>query len=206
MLPQLRCFSEMEMASLSAIVLAGGYSSRMGRPKATLMLAGKTLLQHQTEKLWALGISEILVSGWEDCPAGTQYVQDDYPHRGPLSGIHAGLCRIRNASALVLPVDMPLLPAQTLQELAARSTDKPITLLEQDGNPEPLVGIYAAALAPDCARILESGRHSPRQLFALAGIQTVPYTGDPRFLLNCNTPEEFRLLQLLAECTIISLT
>lgn len=184
----------MESRNLSAILLAGGYSSRMGQPKAALVLGGKTLLQLQTEKLRSLGITDILVSGWEDCPPGTRYVPDVYPHRGPLSGIHAGLCQIQNHAALVLPVDMPLLTPETLQTLAAAHGSAPITLLEYRGQPEPLVGIYEASLAPACAALLQGTRHSPRQLLTQTHFRPVPHTGSPTQLLNCNTPEEFQSL------------
>lgn len=182
----------MKPCELSAILLAGGCSSRMGQPKAAMVLGGKTLLQHQVEKLRTLGITEILVSGWKDCPPGTEFIPDLYPHKGPLSGIHAGLCRIRNSAALVLPVDMPLIHPDTLQELAACHGAFPITVLEKDGFPEPLAGIYDKALAADCEHILQGDRYSPRQLFFRAGILPIPYTGDPARLMNCNTPEEFR--------------
>lgn len=182
----------MKPADLSAILLAGGFSSRMGSPKALLTLGSRTLLEHQTRKLQALGITDILVSGWEDCPPGTRFIPDVYPHCGPLSGIHAGLCRIQKEAALVLPVDMPLLPPDTLRSLSAAHGSAPITLLEHEGQPEPLVGIYEKALAPLCAGLLEGQRHSPRGLFPLAGLKTVPYTADPALLLNCNTPEEYR--------------
>lgn len=183
---------------LSAIILAGGFSSRMGQPKAALRLNGKTLLEHQVEKLSALGIEEILVAGWEDCPPGTVYVQDVYPHRGPLSGIHAGLCEIKGESALVLPVDMPLVPPETLGQLIENHA-APITVLSHGGFLEPLVGIYDASLSPLCARILRSEHTGVGQLFDAAGVTDMPYSGNPDFLRNCNTPEEFEKIARLYE-------
>jgi len=61
-----RSRGEKRPAPLSGIILAGGRSSRMGRDKARLMLGGHTLLELQAEKLRALGITDILLSG-EGC-------------------------------------------------------------------------------------------------------------------------------------------
>ena len=47
----------MEVSRVSAAVLAGGKSSRMGRDKAALPFGGETLLAHQARKLRALGVN-----------------------------------------------------------------------------------------------------------------------------------------------------
>lgn len=167
----------------------------MGLDKAILPLGGKTMIQLQAEKLRAIGISEILVSGWADSPEGTTYVPDLFPHRGPLSGIHAGLAAIHNRSALVLPVDMPLIRKETLQCLIASHGAEPITLLEYNGEQEPLLGIYDAALAPLCQTVLQSPRHSPRRLLDLVSFRRAAFTGDPIELGNCNTPEDYQIIQ-----------
>lgn len=184
----------MQTDKVSAILLAGGYSSRMGCDKAALLLDGKTLLQHQADTLRAVGLAEILVSGCREVPAGTRCVEDLFPHRGPLSGIHAGLTQCRCRCALVLPVDMPLVSALTLRTLIRAHTGG-ITVLVRDGQPEPLLAVYDAALAPRCASLLQTACHSPRRLLETVGFQAVPHTGPAEELLNCNTPAEFERLQ-----------
>ena len=54
------------MDGISGIILAGGRSSRMGRDKAALPFGDGTLLSAQTKKLHALGITDILISGYAD--------------------------------------------------------------------------------------------------------------------------------------------
>lgn len=84
----------------SAAVLAGGYSSRMGRDKAALSFGGTTMLDQQVRKLRSVGIEDIMISGSELAVSGTRYVPDVFPHRGPLSGIHACLQAARGKSVL----------------------------------------------------------------------------------------------------------
>lgn len=103
---------------MSGIVLAGGVSRRMGENKAGLVLNGKTLLQHQADKLRALGIEDIMLSG-AGCPAlpGTRVIPDEFPGKGPLAGLHACLNAARNPACLVLSVDIPLVPVSALAHL-----------------------------------------------------------------------------------------
>lgn len=177
----------MRPLEISAAVLAGGYSTRMGRDKASLPFGDGTLLSHQIQKLKKLGIDEVLISGT------AEGIPDVYPHRGPLSGIHACLLKTKHDAVLFLSVDAPLLPEETLLSLieAHRSG---ITLLEHDGELEPLMGIYDRALAETCESILKTERTSVRRLLDQAAVRTVPYTGDPALLFNCNTPEAYQQL------------
>ena len=61
----------MKIEEMSAVILAGGRSSRMGTDKARLRLGEKTLLELMVEKVRRLGITEIVVSGCTECPLGT---------------------------------------------------------------------------------------------------------------------------------------
>ena len=62
-------------------------------------------------------LEDILVAGRDASAEGIRSVPDVYPHRGPMSGIHAGLLAAREPRALVLAVDMPLVPGTLLAEL-----------------------------------------------------------------------------------------
>lgn len=177
----------MRPSEISAAVLAGGCSTRMGRDKASLPFGDGTLLTHQIQKLKKLGVDEVLISGTADG------IPDVYPHRGPLSGIHACLKQAKHDAVLFLSVDVPLLPAETLLALI-EAHQSGVTLLEHDGEIEPLMGIYDRALAETCEAILKTERTSVRRLLDLAEVRTVPYTGDPALLFNCNTPEAYQKL------------
>lgn len=180
-----------ENKRLSAIILAGGYSSRMGRNKAELSFHGVSFLQHQVNKLRSLGVEELLIAGYPGAPDGCRYVPDVYPHRGPLSGIHAGLLAAKEPRALVLAVDTPLVPESLLEELIeAHKTG--ITIVSCGSEIEPLIGVYDRALYRDCERLLRTADSSLRRLFQRVGVTTVEYRGDPALLINCNTPEDYR--------------
>lgn len=181
----------MENKPISAIVLAGGYSSRMGRNKAELGFHGVSLIRYQVEKIRTLGIEDIVIAGYSKPVEGTRYVPDVYPHRGPLSGVHAGLLAVRSRSALVLAVDTPLIPETLLRELI-ESHRTEITLVLNQGEPEPLIGVYDKELSQACASILQGDKTSMWRLLDKVGPAVVPYQGDAFLLRGCNTPEEYQ--------------
>ena len=171
-------------ARFSAAVLAGGLSSRMGRDKAALPFGGTTLLGFQVQKLRFLGMEDIMISGTEQQIPGTRPIPDVYPHKGPLSGIHACL------------VDTPLIPLEALRELMT-AHEGGVTLLRHGEQTEPLIGVYDAALVPLCGEILQSEHTGVWQLLNRTPVKTLPFDGDEAFFLNGNTPEDYaRLLQL----------
>ncbi len=182
----------MEIGSCAAILLAGGYSSRMGRDKAELEFDGRRLIELQLSKLLQAGVAEIVISGYAKPLAGTVFVPDVYPHRGPLSGIHAGLLAIHRPSALVLAVDTPLVPVSLLKELVS-SHEGGARVVSHDGSLEPLIGIYDRSLAPACETALLGPSSSMHRFLREIGCSELPYQGDPTLLMNCNTPEEYRL-------------
>lgn len=177
-------------AGVSAAVLAGGFSTRMGHDKASLPFGGVTLLEHQVHKLRTLGIEDIMISGCEQRLSETRFVPDVYPHKGPLSGIHACLEAAAHGSVLFLCVDTPLVPIKTLQTLLDTHCGG-VTLLQHGEQTEPLIGVYEKRLAPICAEILQTETTKVWQLIRQVLLTTVVFTDDPMLLTNCNTPAEY---------------
>ncbi len=101
-------------ASVSGYVLAGGRSSRMGRDKALLELAGRPLVEHAVMKLRRLAAEVKVLSGNPALGAYAPVVEDLHPGCGPMSGIEAALADARYDWSLILPVDVPFLPTAFL--------------------------------------------------------------------------------------------
>lgn len=183
-----------EESSVSAVILAGGKSSRMGKCKAELPWGDSTLLLHQIAKLRALGIEDIIISGYPLHIDGVRTTADTYPLRGPLSGIHAGLAAARGKHCLVTGVDTPLVAGETYLALinAHLRNLSAVTILKHDDRLEPLMGVYESSLSGICEQILMSSSTAVRELYALVPVSTVTYTGDRALLLDCNSPEDYR--------------
>lgn len=184
---------------VSGIVLAGGASRRMGRGKAEISLGGKPLLLWQIEKLRALGVQEILLSG-AGCPRlpGTRVIADEYPGRGPLGGLHACLRAAESPRALVLGVDVPLVPVQALSSLC-RVHAGGVTVLRHGTKQEPLIGVYDRGLAGRIAELIRDGGAPVRALGERAPWSLWDYLGPEELLLNCNTPQDMETAESAAE-------
>src|SRR5215467_14754983 len=108
--------------TLTALLMAGGVSRRMGFDKATVMLAGKPLWQRQLTLLKKLHPQNLCVSArcrpaW--CPADIEIMLDEPPSRGPLSGLAAALTRLKTSHLLALAIDLPRMTGLHLRQLWA---------------------------------------------------------------------------------------
>jgi molybdenum cofactor guanylyltransferase len=133
--------------NISAGLLAGGESRRMGTDKAALLFRGKPLWQIQLDLLAKLEPTEILISARTDPPwrpSGVQFVADVAPSRGPLSGLTASLVGIRTAHLLTLAGDMPSMTERYLRFLCGQIESGRGVLPMIGDRAEPLAAIYPA--------------------------------------------------------------
>lgn len=169
----------------SAILLAGGKSSRMGKSKAELIYKGKRFIDIQKEKLIALGIDDIVISGF-----GEGMLPDEVPDCGPMGGIYSCLKAIKHNAALVLPIDTPLLSVELLADLM-HFHNCDVTVLKHGDELEPLIGIYSKACVKPFEELIKAERYSLRRVFPLVQTVYFPYTGPLDEIQNYNTPEDY---------------
>jgi molybdopterin-guanine dinucleotide biosynthesis protein A len=137
---------------ISAVLVAGGESRRMGRDKATVLVRAKPLWQIQLELLRKLEPTEIFVSARTDPvwrPADVQFVADDPPSRGPLSGVAASLKQMRAQHLLALAIDMPFMTEEFLTYLCNQIEPCQGVIAKIDGRFEPLSAIYPREALPN---------------------------------------------------------
>lgn len=155
--------------NLSAVLLAGGESLRMGRDKATMLFRDRPLWKHQLELLRELEPEEIFVSARFDPswrPAAVEFVADAQPSRGPMSGIAAGLSRIRTNHLLVLAIDVPFMSASYLRELRRRVGPGRGVVPLIGSCTEPLAAIYPRAAEIDFRKAISGNDFSLQRLVA----------------------------------------
>lgn len=190
----------MSGAPLSALLLAGGRSRRMGRNKALMNLSpgGPPVVSLAVTRLQAVA-DEILLVGSDPAPysfLGLQQVPDVYPDAGSLGGIYSGLSAAHNRHALVVACDMPFLNVALLGYMASlpRDYDVLIPVLEE---PEPMHAIYSQACLPWMTEKLEAERYKIIGWFDKARVQYLDRGTVRRFdpqlrsFYNMNTPEEW---------------
>src|SRR6266446_9060864 len=131
--------------NINAVLLAGGESRRMRKDKATLLFRGRPLWQIQLELLRELEPVELFISARTDPiwrPADAEFVADDLPSRGPLSGLAASLAQMRTKHLLALAIDMPFMTQKYLKFLCGQIEPGRGVLPKIGNRAEPLVAIY----------------------------------------------------------------
>ena len=152
---------------LSAVLLAGGESKRMGQDKATVLLQGKPLWRLQFELLQSLGPAEILISGRTDPiwrPPDTRFIADAAPSRGPVSGLVATLAGMQGTHLLALAVDMPFLSRANLERLCDHVKSGCGVLPCIGSRAEPLAAIYPRESAAQISAALRLGELSLQRI------------------------------------------
>ena len=185
--------------NISAVLLAGGESRRMSKDKATLLFRGKPLWQIQLYLLRKLEPAEIFVSARADPawrPADVQFVADERPSRGPLSGLTATLARIRSSHLLALAIDMPFMSEEHLRYLC-NAIGPRRGLLPMIGNrAEPLTAIYPAEVYDSFVAALSGADFSMQtltnQLVKIGMLRVVRVTEKEQgYYRNLNEPGDF---------------
>jgi len=185
--------------NISAVLLAGGESRRMGKDKATLLFRGKPLWQIQLDLLRKLEPAEILISARIDPswrPSDTEFVADPAsagPSRGALSGLAAALARMRTKHLLALAIDMPFMTEKYLRFLCDEIGPGRGVLPVIANRAEPLAAIYPAEAHCDVIAALSGADFSlqtlARQLIKMAKLKVVFVAEEEKaFFRNLNEP------------------
>lgn len=204
---------EFTKQSLSAIVLAGGQSRRMGRDKALIEIEGKPLIQRTCEVALQCAAPVWVVTPRVEAyrvivPSDCRFIQEtplpgETELAGPLVGFAQGLVEVRSAWVLLLACDLPFLNPAILHQWAAQLADvtHEIALLASRENRwEPLCGFYRTEILPDLQTAIAQGERSFQRWLAHHPVRAIVPTDAAteavwhRMLFNCNTPADLENL------------
>lgn len=195
---------------IGAIILAGGRSERMGRPKESLPFHGDTLLGHTVATLRACAAPIVVVAREPSqtlppLPDDVARIDDEQPGQGPLAGLAAGLRWLRGQRGLadqdpafVTACDQPFLTAAAVRWLHEQLGPHRLVMPRVGGFLQPLCAIYRLSVLPFAERLLATGKVTPRSLAAAENARVLDEDElrafDPslRFLHNVNTPDDYR--------------
>lgn len=128
----------------TAIILAGGNSSRMGEDKGLMVIDGKPMIQHVIDIAKGVVENIIIVSNNPEYERfGYSVVKDEVEGKGPLGGIYTGLIHSKTQLSLVLSCDIPYVNASLLNLLISHSEDSDITIPKKDEVTHQLMGVFS---------------------------------------------------------------
>lgn len=192
--------SEGRIANVSAALLLGGGSQRMGRDKAHLEWNGAALATRIARQLEELFEDVLLVGGTPPGDAPGRPVADGEGPQCALRGVVSALEAAHSERVLIVATDLPLLGPELLLALVAWP-EADVVLPCREGRIEPLCAIWSRATAlPPARAALAAGRLALHELIGELRVQ--PFEGadlravDPhgRMLVNANTPEDWKRL------------
>ena len=196
-----------QMVGVSAFVLAGGQSSRMGTDKAFLELDGQTMIRRVLGLAHAVAPEPRIVGSAAKFRAFANVVEDEFPGCGPLAGIQAALRASKEEWNLILAVDMPFVAVAFLQHLVrqAAASDAWVTVPRAEGRWQPLCAVYRREFAEIAEQSLREGKYKIDPLFHRVKVYSIEEhelraRGFSRDMFrNLNTPEDWRSAQVSAE-------
>ncbi len=200
----------------AALILAGGLSKRMGKPKQFLDFHGTPLIARVASRL-AKVVDEVVVAikmGDDEenyrphLPKSTLIIKDEVNMQAPLVGFCSGLKHVKSPYTFITSCDAPFLNPRVVDELFKRAEGGDAVLpIWPNGMLEPLHAVYHTTRTLDAAcRCVEAGRF--KNLSILDYLRDVRYVNveelrslDPKLLtfLNINTVEDYQHALRLAE-------
>jgi len=164
---------------MTGVVLVGGRSTRMGRDKATLELAGVTLQDRSAAVL-------------RECFEKVSVIaHDDVPGLGPIGGLLTALRHIKTEALFLVACDMPFLEAGLIQQMAGELPGYDAVAFPD----EPLHAAYATRILPVVEQQIATQDYAMHRLLAKLRVKEFLTTQRPRSLTNVNTPQEWELVK-----------
>lgn len=202
---------------LSAAVLAGGKSERMGRDKAFLPLwdDGPTMIEMVLDRLKGVASDVMIIANDPErySSLGLRVEPDGYLGLGTLAGIHAALTTARHDHCLVVACDMPFLQPDFLRRMASEPRDYDIFIPQVPGESrqgssgviyQTLHAIYGKGCLPAMERQLASGQRQVIRFFPEVIVRVMEPREVERLdptqisFFNANTPEAYSEARALA--------
>ncbi len=184
-------------ASLAVVILAGGEGRRMGGAKPLRQLGTRTLLDRAIERAseWSDTIAISARDRGQVGDTGWAVLIDPPGLAGPLAGLAAAR-ELRCDRVLAIPCDMPFLPGDLPQRLAAVLPGHAAALASAGGRLHPVCGLWTRGALDQIEAYAASGRYSVIGLAESVGFATAEL--DEGSARNINTPDELAAAQARA--------
>ena len=191
------------LQSITAFILAGGRSRRMGTDKAFLSYRDEPLI-HCPIRICQSFTSDVRIIGEPARYAcfGLPVIPDSGESLGPLSGIHTALQHSPTRFSAIAACDMPFMSPEFFR-LMLRKLPGPdaVVMRFNDGAVEPLCGIYSSACLAAAEHNLANGKLKITDLLSQVAVE---YIGEEelhehglsrKIFTNVNTPDDLKHLK-----------
>lgn len=185
---------------VTAVILAGGQSRRMGTDKAQLLWQGQPLLQRVYQVASACTSPVYVLTPWPERYRGflpnAEFILESPSGGGPLVALAQIWPLIPSEWLWLLACDLPCLDSVTLKTWLQQLASLPAHVLAQipqqaNGQWEPLCGFYRQPALSTLIQFLAQGGRSYQAWLQQLPTQPIPVTANvAEMLINCNTPSQ----------------
>jgi len=181
----------------TAIIMAGGYSRRMGTDKSMMSIEGRPIIQRTCEQLAAC-FEQVLISANESEKftfLGYKVIPDKVQGQGPLMGIASTLEASKSELNFVVACDIPQIEIRNVRKILAEavSSDADIIIpVTNDGKYEPLFAVYRRRTLKAINKVLSSGGRKISDVFESCKVKEISLKDS---IVNLNTMAEYEEFQ-----------
>jgi molybdopterin-guanine dinucleotide biosynthesis protein A len=196
-------FAHSLLSDVTLAILAGGAGSRMGTPKASLVINGRPILEYLLAHIDWPGQTMLVTAPGREHPPGSQLfdqeVQDPPGGGGPLRGILTALEHLKTPVLAVVPVDTPEIRRPHLEfpvnELMKRQKCVGLFMRRKSGSApqvEPFPSAFRRSALDTIRDRLNAGRGSVQRLSEVSGFELIDSPGEwpSRIWTNLNSPAD----------------
>lgn len=182
------------MEKPTSFILAGGQSRRMGVDKGFCKVDESEFIPLIAKSLSKISTEVILVSNLEKYQVfGLKRIEDIYPNKGPLGGIHAALSYTSTENNIILSCDIPLITTNLIQKLLIASKHHDVVQLATAQETMPLAALYKKSCLAHFANQLKKNDLKLKNALQNIDIKSILVSKNEEvYLSNINTPEELK--------------
>ncbi len=197
---------------ISALIVSGGRSARMGRDKKFLEIDGRSFIERAVDVAEEFADEIILVVGSKEqmeCTEalgidGVTVVVDAKEGRGPVMGLLTGMYAAKGEWVVVLPTDAPMMNAGIFKHMLDRKEGYDAVVPVNGEHLEPMYAVYKRdAMVKACEWAIEVEGEKASLHSIIRGLGKVNYVPVEDFreydrelltFYNVNTPEDLERL------------
>lgn len=193
------------MTRHTIVIQAGGRSSRMGRDKALVPLAGRPMIAHVVERIAPLADQLLITTNRPDDLAflNIDMISDAEPGAGALPGLLTALTHASNPLVGIVACDMPFVSRRLLSHMLMLAEEADVVVPQWDDRYQPLHAVYRRDICQAAVeQALAAGKKRMISFFdglniAVVSAETVAaYSPKGLTFFNVNTPDELRSAEM----------
>ena len=185
--------------NITAIILAGGKSTRMGQEKSLILFSGKPLIEVLIDKLSRIFNNLMIITNKPDLykKYGIEIHTDLLKNHGSLGGIYTGLFYSKTNYNFICACDMPFLNENLIKFMLKKTGSYDIIIAQHNARLEPLSAIYSKSCITPIKEQLSKNNLKITDFFSSVKVKTITeneimtFDAEGKCFVNINTREDF---------------